>query len=85
MESEKFMAQFQGTVKGSKGKATRLSDGFNGLQLRGNGQSIGVHVDMYIDVVTHEEMIKIYLTEGGYGPQKTKRYLGEFTSKNVKV
>jgi hypothetical protein len=56
------MAQFYGTIKGSRGEVSRLGTKNSGLTIRANGWDIGVRVE-----ITHEngkDRVQVFRTTG---------------------
>lgn len=56
------MAQFRGTIQGSRGDASRLGTKNSGLTVEANGWHVGVRVEL-----THEDgedVARVYLTTG---------------------
>lgn len=58
------MAQFRGTVQGSRGEASRLGSKKGGLDTEANGWFCGVRVYAHYDEETGKDVFDIYRTGG---------------------
>ncbi len=63
------MAHFRGTLRGSRGEASRLGSRVSGLTVTANGGTSGVKVDASVD---HEgnDRFQVILTDGSHGPDR---------------
>ena len=79
-QSEDVMAQFRGTIQGSRGEASRLGGKASGLHVTADGWNIGIEVRLFH--LDGKDQIKIALTGGsnGYGQYKE---LGRFVEGEV--
>ena len=70
------MAQFIGTVEGTRGPASRLGSKRTGLTVTANGWDLGITVELrHID---GKDVATVFLTGGSNDP-KQSRLVGEFT------
>ena len=76
------MAQYRGTIKGSRGEASRLGTKSSGLQVSANGWDIGVDVILRYDSQDQSDVVEVYLT-GGSNDKKQRRLLGVFDSNHL--
>jgi hypothetical protein len=65
------MARFLGSVKGSRGEATRLGGSGTGLVVKANGWNLGVRVEAS-DVNGHDHF-DVYVTGGSNGGSGEKK------------
>jgi hypothetical protein len=70
------MAQFYGTIKGTRGEASRLGDKKNGFTGTVNGWTGGVRVEAYYDEDIGQDVFKIYATGGSKG-MECDGYIGK--------
>ena len=70
------MAQYIGTVEGSRGAVTRLGTKKSGLYARAQGWNVGGVVS--IDHVNGQDQVTLTLTAGSNGA-KTSKLIGTFT------
>ncbi len=75
------MAQFMGTVQGSRGLASRLGGKDSGMHVTINGWNIGCDARIYYDKETGQDIICIYLTKGSNSSQD--KLLGIFKEKEA--
>jgi len=61
------MAQFIGTVKGSRGEASRLGGKASGLTVKANGWRIGITVHLTHNEETGKDEVAVYKTAGPSG------------------
>lgn len=61
------MAQFRGTLDGSRGPASRLGTKNSGLQVTANGWHLGCSAYLTYDEEADTDRITIYLTGGSSG------------------
>lgn len=73
------MAQFRGTIQGSRGSASRLGGKESGLTVTANGWDVGATVKA--QEIDGEDTIIIYLTSGSNGGPS--RLLGRFTRADI--
>jgi len=76
------MAQFMGTIQGSRGQATRLGGKPSGLSVSANGWTCGVKVYAYFDETTGEDRFLVYLT-GGSDQTGTQFQIGEYSKADL--
>lgn len=80
------MAQFYGSLQGSRGEATRQGTARSGLTGHIRGWNVGCRVVM--DEINGKDVCRIYLTSGSNG-RTSDKLLGTFTeedlSKEIKV
>ena len=61
------MARFRGTVVGMKGgEASRLGSEKNGLDVRANGWTSGIHVQAFVND-EGQDCFNVFLTKGSQG------------------
>lgn len=58
------MAQFRGTIKGSRGAVSRLGGKGSGLTTYASGWNLGVEVNAWHDEKTGKDYFKVYRTGG---------------------
>jgi len=61
------MAQFRGTIKGTKGEASRLGDKKDGLTITLSGWNLGVKVEAKHNAITSKDYFVISVTGGSNG------------------
>jgi hypothetical protein len=62
------VAHFMGTVRGTRGEASRLGSPKSGLQVKANGWRSGVRVRAFVDA-DGRDCFQVHVTGGsGYGP-----------------
>lgn len=69
------MAQFLGSVKGSRGEATRLGTKNSGMKVYANGWDLGAYVS--IVHINGEDIVSVSITKGSNGAGNDLR-LGSF-------
>lgn len=75
------MAHFRGSVKGSRGAATRLGGAERGLTVVANGWNFGVTV--HLRQIGGKDVAEIQLTSGS-GYSGKNNYLGTFSESDLK-
>lgn len=75
------MAHFRGTIKGTRGEASRLGTAKSGLIVNANGWDFGVKVILKED---GHDIADIYLT-GGSHDAEIPVYLGSFSVDHLKT
>ena len=68
------MAHFRGTVEGSRGEASRLGTKNSGLLVSANGWDIGVDVELDFDEDLHQDVVRVFKTEGTNNPTRVLIY-----------
>lgn len=61
------MSHFYGSMRGSRGEATRMGSKKSGFQAHVRGWDIGVEICCYYDEETDNDKIYIYETGGSHG------------------
>lgn len=63
------MAQFRGTIRGSRGEASRLGGKDSGINLTADGWDLGVSVRGFHSKITDKDTFDIEVTSGSNGGQ----------------
>ena len=66
------MAHFRATIKGTRGKASRLGSKAGGLYVTVDGWNSGVNIRAYHDEETGEDVFEIASSGGSNGAEKAR-------------